>query len=131
MAYSKRVLILSEVEQEVFYGNPLLTNNDQRYFFAQLPATAVAEVLRMVGRDTGFIECFRHVLGAQSKSRVYEQDLLAMLVGNATKQGTYGIAQISDRSYEHLLTRSVLCGTGTRFNASSCLSRGEKQHRHF
>ncbi len=34
MAYSERVLILSEAEQEVFYGNPQLTNNDQRYFFA-------------------------------------------------------------------------------------------------
>ena len=34
MAYSERVLILTEAEQEVFYGNPQLTNNDQRYFFA-------------------------------------------------------------------------------------------------
>jgi hypothetical protein len=34
MAYSERALILSEAEQDDFYGNPLLTNNDQRYFFA-------------------------------------------------------------------------------------------------
>jgi hypothetical protein len=34
MAYSERILILTEAEQEVFYGNPQLTNNDQRYFFA-------------------------------------------------------------------------------------------------
>ncbi len=73
-------------------------------FFQQLPTTAVVDVLRMVDRDTGFIECFRHVLGAQSKSRVYEQDLLAILIGNATNQGTYGISQISDRSYERLST---------------------------
>jgi TnpA family transposase len=79
----------------------LMVNNP---FFAQLPTTAVADVLRMVDRDTGFIECFRHVLGAQSKNRVYEQDLLAILVGNATNQGTYGISQISDRSYEQLST---------------------------
>ena len=65
-------------------------------FFQQLPTTAVADVLRMVDRDTGFIECFKHVLGTQSKNRVYEQDLLAILVGNATNQGTYGISQISD-----------------------------------
>ncbi|RLA42619.1 MAG: hypothetical protein DRR42_23110, partial [Gammaproteobacteria bacterium] len=38
------------------------------------------------------------------KNRVYEQDLLAILVGNATNQGTYGISQISDRSYEQLST---------------------------
>ncbi len=73
-------------------------------FFQQLPTTAVVDVLRMVDRDTGFIECFRHVLGAQSKNRVYEQDLLAILIANATNQGTYGISQISDRSYEQLST---------------------------
>ena len=38
-------------------------------FFQQLPTTAVADVLRMVYRDTGFIECFKHVLGTQSKNR--------------------------------------------------------------
>ncbi|MFK7975221.1 MAG: Tn3 family transposase [Halioglobus sp.] len=73
-------------------------------FFQQLPTTAVVDVLRMVDRDTGFIEYFKHVLGAQSKSRVYEQDLLAILIGNATNQGTYGISQISDRSYDQLST---------------------------
>jgi TnpA family transposase len=73
-------------------------------FFQQFPTTAVADVLRMVDRDTGFIECFKHVLGTQSKNRVYEQDLLAILVGNATNQGTYGISQISDRPYEQLST---------------------------
>ena len=34
MAYNERVLILNEAEQEGFYGNPQLTNNDRRYFFA-------------------------------------------------------------------------------------------------
>jgi hypothetical protein len=34
MAYNERVLILNEAEKEVFYGNPQLTSNDQRYFFA-------------------------------------------------------------------------------------------------
>ena len=35
---------------------------------------------------------------------MYEQDLLAILVGNATNQGTYGISQRSDRSYEQIST---------------------------
>ncbi len=52
----------------------------------------------MVDRDTGFIDCFAHVLGSQSRSRSHEYDLLALLVGNATNQGIYGMAQISDRS---------------------------------
>ncbi len=34
MAFQKRVLILNQAEQEAFYGNPCLTSNDQRYFFA-------------------------------------------------------------------------------------------------
>jgi TnpA family transposase len=78
-------------------GSPL--NNP---FFQQLPATSVADVLRMVDRDTGFLRCFAHVLGSQSKSRAHEYDLLAILVGNATNQGIYGMAQISDRPYDQL-----------------------------
>ena len=69
-----------------------------------MPTTGVADMLRMVDRDTGFIDCFEHVLGAQSKSRSHEFDLLAILVGNATNQGIYGIAQISDRTYDQLST---------------------------
>ncbi|EIF42700.1 protein TnpA [gamma proteobacterium BDW918] len=78
-----------------------LVNNP---FFQQIPTTGVADVLRMVDRDTGFIECFEHVLGAQSKNRAHEYDLLAILVGNATNQGIYGMAQISDRTYDQLST---------------------------
>lgn len=70
-------------------------------FFQQMPATGIADVLRIVDRDTGFIDCFEHVLGVR-KSRNHEQDLLAILIGNATNQGIYGISQISDRTYEQL-----------------------------
>lgn len=73
-------------------------------FFQQIPKTGVADMLRMVDRDTGFLDCFEHVLGAQSKSRAHEYDLLAILVGNATNLGIYGIAQISDRTYDQLST---------------------------
>ena len=91
-------------------------------FFAQLPTTAVAAALRMVDRDNGFIECFRHVLGAQSKNRVYEQDVLEILVGNATNQVTYGIAQISDRSYERLSTiQATYLRSETIEAANDCL----------
>ena len=34
----------------------------------------------------------------------HEYDLLAILVGNATNQGIYGMAQISDRTYDQLST---------------------------
>ncbi len=78
-----------------------LVNNP---FFQQIPTTGIADVLRMVDSDTGFIDCFAHVLGSQSRSRSHEYDLLAILVGNATNQGIYGMAQISDRTYDQLST---------------------------
>jgi hypothetical protein len=34
MAFQKRILILNQAEQAAFYGNPCLTSNDQRYYFA-------------------------------------------------------------------------------------------------
>jgi TnpA family transposase len=67
-----------------------------------MPTTSIAYMLRMVDRDTDFIDCFEHVLGMQPKSRAREYDLLAILVGNATNQGIYGISQISDRTYNKL-----------------------------
>jgi TnpA family transposase len=78
-----------------------LVNNP---FFQQIPTTSVADVLRMVDRDTAFIDCFEHVLGSHAHSRRHEFDLLAILIGNATNQGIYGIAQISDRTYDQLST---------------------------
>jgi len=91
----KRLWRLPTASKKYLINNP---------FFQQIPATGVADVLRMVDSDTGFIDCFEHVLGAQSKSRAHEYDLLAILVGNATNQGIYGMAQISDRTYDQLST---------------------------
>jgi len=76
-----------------------LVNNP---FFEKMRSIGVADVLRVVDQDTGFIDDFEHVLGMSSKSRQYEVDLLAILIANATNQGIYGMAQISDRSYDQL-----------------------------
>ncbi len=91
----KRLWRLSTASKKYMVNNP---------FFQQMPTTGVADMLRMVDRDTGFIDCFEHVLGSQSRSRAHEYDLLAILVGNATNQGIYGISQISDRTYNQLST---------------------------
>ncbi|MDF1655953.1 MAG: Tn3 family transposase, partial [Coxiellaceae bacterium] len=91
----KRVWRLPSATKKHLVNNP---------FFQQMPTTGVADVLRMVDRDTKFIDYFKHVLGAQSKSRSHEHDLLAILVANATNQGIYGISQISDRTYDQLST---------------------------
>ena len=34
MAYEERVQILSDAEQDDFYGPPIFTSNDQRFIFA-------------------------------------------------------------------------------------------------
>ena len=78
-----------------------LVNNP---FFEQMRSVDIADVLRVVDRDTGFLDDFEHVLGMSSKSRLFEVDLVAILIANATNQGIYGIAEISDRSYEQLRT---------------------------
>ena len=91
----KRLWRLPTASKKYLVNNP---------FFQQIPTTGIADVLRMVDRDTGFIDCFAHVLGSQSRSRSHEYDLLAILVGNATNQGIYGMAQISDRTYDQLST---------------------------
>lgn len=91
----KRIWRLPSATKKHMVNNP---------FFQQMPTTGVADVLRMVDRDTKFIDCFKHVLNVQSKSRSHEYDLLAILVANATNQGIYGISQISDRTYNQLST---------------------------
>ena len=78
-----------------------LVNNP---FFGQMRSVDIADVLRVVDRDTGFIDDFEHVLGMNTKGRQFEVDLLAIMVANATNQGIYGIAEISDRNYEQLST---------------------------
>ena len=78
-----------------------LVNNP---FFEQMRSVDIADVLRVIDRETRFIDDFEHVLGMSSKVRQFEVDLLAILIANATNQGIYGIAEISDRSYEQLRT---------------------------
>jgi TnpA family transposase len=78
-----------------------LVNNP---FFEQMLSVEIADVLRVVDQDTGFIDDFEHVLGMSSKSRQFEVDILAILIANATNQGIWSISEISDRSYDQLKT---------------------------
>ncbi|MCP4232805.1 MAG: transposase, partial [Aestuariibacter sp.] len=45
---------------------------------------------------------FEHVLPVQSKGRANVNDLLAVIIGNGTNYGLYGMANISDRAYDQL-----------------------------
>jgi hypothetical protein len=58
---------------------------------------------RILDKDTP-ADDFEHVLSMSSKSQLFEVGLVAILIANATNQGNYGIAEISDSSYEQLPT---------------------------
>ena len=73
-------------------------------FFEQMKPINIADVLRYVNQKTGFMDCFEHVLPIQSKGHANINDLLAILIGNGTNYGLYGMANISDRAYEQLKT---------------------------
>lgn len=82
-------------------GVTSLVNNP---FFKLMQPVGIADVLRYVERETGFMQCLTHVLPIQKQGGTHQDDLLAILIANATHRGVYGMAQISDRSYEHLST---------------------------
>lgn len=73
-------------------------------FFERMTPINIADVLRFVHQETGFIEHFEHVRQVQSGQSHHLNDLLAAIIGNGTYYGLHGMASISDRSYDHLRT---------------------------
>ena len=53
-------------------------------FFEQIKPINIADVLRYVDQETGFLDNFEHVLPIQSKGRANVNDLLAVIIGNGT-----------------------------------------------
>jgi TnpA family transposase len=82
-------------------GVKSLVNNP---FFKQMQPVDIADILRYVEKETGFMQCLTHVLPIQKQGLAQQDDLLAILIANATHRGVYGMSLISDRSYEHLST---------------------------
>lgn len=73
-------------------------------FFDMMKPINVADILRLVDRETDFLSHFEHVRQVQSGQNNHINDLLAAIIGNGTNYGLYGMASISDRSYEQLRT---------------------------
>lgn len=71
-------------------------------YFDQIKPINIADVLRYVDQETGFLDCFEHVLPVRSKGHANVNDLLAVIIGNGTNYGLYGMANISDRAYDQL-----------------------------
>ena len=73
-------------------------------FFDRMKPISIADVLRFVHQETGFLKHFEHVRQVQSGQNNHLNDLLAAIIGNGTYYGLHGMASISDRSYDHLRT---------------------------
>lgn len=73
-------------------------------FFDCMQPINIADVLRFVHQETGFLKHFEHVRQVQSGQGDHLNDLLAAVIGNGTYYGLHGMASISDRSYDHLRT---------------------------
>ena len=73
-------------------------------FFDRMKPINIADVLRFVHQETGFLKHFEHVRQAHSGQKDHLNDLLAAVIGNGTYYGLHGMASISDRSYDHLRT---------------------------
>ena len=73
-------------------------------FFDRMKPINIADVLRFVHQETGFLKHFEHVRQVQSGQSEHLNDLLAAVIGNGTYYGLHGMASISDRSYDHLRT---------------------------
>lgn len=71
-------------------------------FFDRMKPINVADVLRFVHQETGFLKHFEHVRQVQSGQNTHLNDLLAAIIGNGTYYGLHGMASISDRSYDQL-----------------------------
>lgn len=75
-------------------------------FFERINPINIADVLRFVDKETQCLDQFEHILRVQSggKHADYLSNLIAAIIGNGTNFGLYGIANISDRSYDDLKT---------------------------
>lgn len=80
-------------------GAKSLLNNP---FFEQLNQVNIADLIRFVDQETGFLDTFDHVRQVQARQAVNANNLIATIIANGTNYGLYRMAHISDRSYEEL-----------------------------
>ncbi len=71
-------------------------------FFEQLNQVNVADLMRFVNQEIGFLCAFKHVRQVQSEQAANHHNLIAAIIANGTNYGLYRMAHISDRSYEEL-----------------------------
>ncbi len=73
-------------------------------FFGQLPGIGIADLLRFVTGQTGFLDAFTHVLGRYVKQEADPRLVLACIVAMGTNMGLWKMADVSGLSHSSLLT---------------------------
>lgn len=71
-------------------------------FFERIKQIHIVELLRLVDRETGYLNAFEHVRIPQDHDESTRNNLVATLIGNGTNYGLHRMAHISDRSYDDL-----------------------------
>ncbi|NQY35632.1 MAG: Tn3 family transposase [Alteromonadaceae bacterium] len=71
-------------------------------FFAHFNRKTIVNVLRKVNDETGFLDHFTPESKRHKKSANSIENLLAVIIGNGTFQGTHKFATISDQQYKVL-----------------------------
>lgn len=67
-----------------------------------LPNVPIASLLVEMDRHTGFLDCFVHAGGKQTRSPQLKRNLIACLIGLSTNLGLHGMAASCGIPYEVL-----------------------------
>lgn len=73
-------------------------------FYEMLPKVGIVEVLRFVGKCTGFMTTFTHIKPHYSKSGLDELSLYACLLANGTNLGIGKMSTLCDMNQQQLFT---------------------------
>jgi TnpA family transposase len=91
----KRWSLVYPADQEQSVNSP---------FYSQLPGIGIADLLRFVGRTTGFMNEFTHVLDRSVKSAPDTRQILACMVAFGTNMGLGKMAEVSGLVHSSLAT---------------------------
>ncbi len=73
-------------------------------FYSQLPGISIADLLRFVAKEAGFLNAFTHVLGRYTKQAPDAREIFACIVGYGTNMGLGKMAEVSGMGHASLMT---------------------------
>ncbi|MDO8261046.1 MAG: Tn3 family transposase, partial [Candidatus Magasanikbacteria bacterium] len=92
---------------KILWVNPKIINEEKeerQTLYNKIPICDVADMLRFVNKETGFFSSFTPLQPRCKKQKIDEDNIIAVLISQATNVGNYKMAQTSDISYRTLET---------------------------